>query len=458
MILPQELIAQYDLNGPRYTSYPSADHFNTDFSETDYKEMLQAQSQKKTGQPLSIYIHIPFCQNICYYCACNKIITKDHARSAKYIEYLIKEMDLIANQLGNKNRDVQQIHLGGGTPTFLTDEELQQLMSALGERFNISDVGEYSIEIDPRHANTQTIRHLRKLGFNRMSLGVQDFDEDVQKAIHRVQPAEMTFSVLEEARTQGFQSINMDLIYGLPLQSIDSFKKTLEGVISASPDRIALYNYAHLPHAFPPQRRIDEATLPAAKLKIELLAMGVKCLTEAGYLYIGMDHFAKPDDELAIAQSERRLERNFQGYSIYPQFDLIGLGISAIGKIGTAYAQNVKSLDAYYERIDEMQLPITRGFTLSKDDLIRRKIIQSLMCNFELEMKNIENEFDIFFDDYFDRELKLIQKFSDTGLIEIEDRKISVTSGGRYLIRPICMVFDAYYAKRKDNVLYSRTI
>jgi len=459
MILPQELVTQYDLNGPRYTSYPSADHFTSGFSETDYKEMLQIQNAQNIAQPLSIYIHLPFCQNICYYCACNKIITKDHRRSAEYIGYLIKEMDLVAQQFQTR-RHVRQIHLGGGTPTFLSDGELEQLMFALGERFNVDDIGEYSIEIDPRHASRSTIGHLRKLGFNRMSLGVQDFDEKVQEAIHRIQPAEMTFAVLDEARKQGFQSINMDLIYGLPLQSIDSFSATLEQVISASPDRIALYNYAHLPGTFPPQRRINEATLPEAKLKIELLAMGVKYLTEAGYLYIGMDHFAKPDDELAIAQSDRSLERNFQGYSIYPQFDLIGLGVSAIGKIGAAYAQNVKSLEAYYARLDENRLPINRGFRLSFDDLLRRKIIQGLMCNFELDMNSIEDEFSIHFDQYFDQEIKLMQEFSATGLVEMEDRKVAVTPTGRYLIRPICMIFDAYLARRSvsNHATYSRTI
>ncbi|MBU6460307.1 MAG: oxygen-independent coproporphyrinogen III oxidase [Proteobacteria bacterium] len=458
MILAQELIARYDLNGPRYTSYPSADHFSGNWSEKDYQFELQQRAEHRRDDPLSIYIHIPFCENICYYCACNKIITKDHRRSAQYVTSLIQEMDQVIEQLGHPSCLLQQIHLGGGTPTFLSDEELGRIMTALKERFQFSSQGEYSIEIDPRHARTGTIAYLRQIGFNRMSLGVQDFDEKVQQAVHRVQPVQMTLSVLEEARAQGFTSINMDLIYGLPFQTLDSFSRTLARVIEAHPDRIALYNYAHLPHAFAPQRRIDEATLPPGQLKIELLAMAVQTLTDAGYLYIGMDHFALPQDELARAQSEKRLERNFQGYSIYPQFDLIGLGVSAIGKVGRAYVQNVKTLEAYYDRLDQGRLATYRGFRLTFDDLLRRKVIQSLMCNFELEMIRVDEEFGIDFEAYFEPELNRMQEFLDAGFLKIANRMITVATLGRYFIRPICMLFDVYLEKKRDKPLYSRTI
>ncbi|MBZ0143162.1 MAG: oxygen-independent coproporphyrinogen III oxidase, partial [Rhodocyclaceae bacterium] len=405
VIFDPQLIRRYDVNGPRYTSYPTADRFVEAFDADAYRLWLGKRTVGGISRPLSLYVHIPFCNTICYYCACNKIITKDHGRSAKYLKYLGKELALQSGFLDGSH-DVVQLHWGGGTPTFLSHDEMRQLMASIRSHFRLLPNGEYSIEVDPRKVDEATVALLGELGFNRMSLGVQDFDPAVQEAVNRVQSIEETETVLRAARENGFKSISVDLIYGLPKQNVISFNRTLEEVIRLSPDRLSIYNYAHLPSLFKPQRRIHESELPSADAKLQILQLAIRRLTEAGYVYIGMDHFAKPDDELAVAQRQGRLHRNFQGYSTQAECDLLAFGVSAIGKIGPVYAQNVKTLDEYYDILDRGELPVLRGIELTADDLLRRAIIQSLMCNFELSMAAIEIAHLIDFREYFASELE----------------------------------------------------
>jgi oxygen-independent coproporphyrinogen-3 oxidase len=385
------LLSKFDVPGPRYTSYPTADRFVEAFGEADY---LQALDQRRAGPaalalPLSLYVHIPFCESLCYYCACNKIITKHHERSAPYLRYLSKEVDLHVQHLG-QGLPVSQLHLGGGTPTFFSDDELRELMSMLRRNFSLVPGGEYSIEVDPRTVDEARLETLARLGFNRLSLGVQDFDPLVQKAVHRFQPAEQVFALVEAARRIGFESINADLIYGLPKQTPESFERTLAQVCELRPDRIALYAYAHLPERFKPQRRIIAIDLPGAVNKVSMLAQALAAFEAAGYDYIGMDHFALPNDALAVAKRQGRLHRNFQGYSTQPDCDLIGLGVSAIGKVGATYSQNAKSLEEYQDLLDQGHLPVVRGLAVSRDDLLRRAVIMALMCQGEVLFESIE--------------------------------------------------------------------
>ncbi|MBP7246240.1 MAG: oxygen-independent coproporphyrinogen III oxidase, partial [Brachymonas sp.] len=378
-----ELLARYNISGPRYTSYPTADRFHADFAESHYLAALQQrQTQQQTAQgaqPLSVYVHLPFCQSLCYFCACNKIVTQRTDAATSYLQYLQREIDLQAAHLGGK-QSVSQLHLGGGTPTFLNDAQLQQLMSAIRQAFTLLPDGEYSIEVDPRTVDAQRLQHLAQLGFNRISFGVQDFDSGVQQAIHREQPAQQVAALVHAARAAGFKSINLDLIYGLPLQTPTSFAATLQQVVQLAPNRIALYAYAHLPERFKPQRRIDAYKLPAADEKIRMLAQSLQTFSEAGYIYIGMDHFALPNDALAVARQQGRLQRNFQGYSTQPDCDLIGLGVSAIGKVGNTYSQNAKTLPEYQQALDSGHLPIERGLSLNRDEQIRRAVIMAIMC------------------------------------------------------------------------------
>jgi len=452
-----ELIRRLDKNGPRYTSYPTADRFVEAFAADSYQHWLQKRNIGGINRPLSLYFHLPFCNTICYYCACNKIITKDRGRSGKYVKYLIREMDLQTSYLDGDRR-VAQLHWGGGTPTFLADDQMAELMQATRERFDLIDDGEYSIEIDPRKVSEDTVSLLGQLGFNRMSLGVQDFDPQVQQAVNRVQSEEETLAVMRAARLHGFKSISVDLIYGLPRQTISSFNGTLDRVIAANPDRLSIYNYAHLPALFKPQRRINEADLPDAQTRLDIMKLAIKRLTEAGYLYIGMDHFAKPDDELAIAQRQGRLHRNFQGYSTHADCDLMALGISAIGKIGPTYSQNVKTLDDYYDRLDRQSLPIMRGLELTADDLLRRAIIQSLMCQFEIAFEPVEISYLIDFQTYFQEEIRLLREYEREGMLLIGDGWITVTPKGRLLIRTISMVFDKYLRTERERQRYSKVI
>ena len=457
LVFNPELIRRFDINGPRYTSYPTADRFNEAFDAHALSTWLAKRATDGTGKPLSLYFHIPFCNTICYYCACNKIITKDHSLSAKYLDYLDREMALQVASLG-KARQVTQLHLGGGTPTFLSHEELHQLMASVHQYFELVPDGEYSIEVDPRKVDFDTVDLLAKLGFNRMSVGVQDFAEDVQVATNRVQSFDETRQVMEAARSTGFSSLSMDLIYGLPKQNVTSFDRTLEKVLELSPDRISLYSYAHLPGLFMPQRRIEESELPTADVKLQILQLAIRRLTEAGYVYIGMDHFAKPDDELAVAQRQGRLHRNFQGYSTQAECDMLAFGVSSIAKVGPVYAQNHKTLETYYGALDRNELPVLRGIELTADDLLRRSIIQALMCHFTLSTESIQAAHSIDFKEYFAEELTDLREMETAGLVRVEDGSINVLPAGRLLVRAVAMVFDRYLRADRERKRYSRVI
>ena len=454
-----ELLTKFDVAGPRYTSYPTADRFVEAFGEPGY---LQALDQRRTGPaamalPLSLYVHIPFCESLCYYCACNKIITKHHERSAPYLRYLSKEVDLHVQHIG-AGQSVSQLHLGGGTPTFFSDDELSELMAMLRRNFNLVPGGEYSIEVDPRTVTAERLSHLARLGFNRLSFGVQDFDPIVQKAVHRVQPAEQVFALVEAARGIGFESINVDLIYGLPKQTPESFDRTLAQVAELRPDRIALYAYAHLPERFKPQRRIIAIDLPGAPNKVAMLARSLAAFEQAGYVYVGMDHFALPNDALAVAKRQGRLHRNFQGYSTQPDCDLIGLGVSAIGKVGATYSQNAKSLEEYQDLLDQGHLPVVRGLAVSRDDLLRRAVIMALMCQGEALFESIELAHLIDFKTYFAAELAQLRAMQEQGLVRLTDSGIQVTATGWFFVRGVAMVFDKYLQADRTRTRFSKII
>ncbi|NGZ83330.1 oxygen-independent coproporphyrinogen III oxidase [Duganella aceris] len=457
------IIGKLSQSGPRYTSYPTADRFQNDFGYGQFLEAVAGLRMRRSRRPLSLYIHIPFCDTICYYCGCNKIVTKDHGKAATYLGYLKQEIAM-QGRLFDGMGQIEQLHFGGGTPTYLSDRQMGDLMEHLRANFDFApdQQGEYSIEIDPRTVSPGRVHSLRVQGFNRISLGVQDFDPEVQKAVNRIQPEAQTRLVMDAARDAGYRSISIDLIYGLPKQSLTSVARTLEQVIAADPDRIALYNYAHMPHLFKPQRRIAEADLPTPAVKLELLALCIGRLCAAGYVYIGMDHFAKPDDELAVAQRQGRLQRNFQGYSTRAESELISCGVSAISAVGATYSQNEKSLDGYYAQLDAGRLPIVRGIKLENDDLIRRIVIQKLMCNTELSISSMEQAHPIQFARYFEAELAQLKPFEAEGLLTIDPQWITVTPKGRLLIRNICMVFDRYLSLARENapqpLRYSKTI
>jgi len=453
----RDLIRKYDGSGPRYTSYPTADRFHPGFAAADYVEALATRNQAKVAQPLSLYVHLPFCNTICYYCACNKIITANHGRAAKYVRYLGHEIDIVSSLLEG-DRSVQQLHWGGGTPTFLAHDEMTALMRMLRDAFAFGDDTEVSIEVDPRKVEARTIAFLRDLGFNRLSLGIQDFDPAVQKAVNRIQSEDETRTVFDAARACGFKSINADLIYGLPRQTVPGFSTTLERVIGLAPDRIALYGYAHVPHLFKAQRQIVVHELPDADTKLTILKTAIDTLTAAGYVYIGMDHFARPDDELAVALRERTLHRNFQGYSTRPDCDLLAFGVSAIGKLGTSYVQNVKTLDQYYAALDERRLPVMRGIALGADDVLRRDIIQTLMCEFRLDYASVERKHALRFADYFAPELTALQGLAADGLVALSPNGLAVTPRGRMLVRIVAMVFDRHLREARERATYSRVI
>jgi oxygen-independent coproporphyrinogen III oxidase len=450
-----ELIRKYDGFGPRYTSYPTADRFHAGFTAADYVDALTA--RRDEARPLSLYVHLPFCNTVCYYCACTKIITANRGRSAKYVRYLGREIDLVSSLLEGERR-VSQLHWGGGTPTFLAREEMADLMRMLRAAFPFAADTEASIEIDPRKVDTSTIAFLRELGFNRVSFGIQDFDPAVQRAVNRIQTEEETRSLVVAARANGFASVNTDLIYGLPLQTVAGFAATLDKVIDIGPDRIALYGYAHVPHLFKAQRQIVADELPAAETKLAILSTAIDKLTRAGYVYIGMDHFAKPGDELAVALREGKLHRNFQGYSTRPDCDLIAFGMSAIGKIGPAYVQNVKTLDAYYGALDEGRLPLFRGYALTDDDRLRREIIQKLMCEFRLDVAAVEAQQGLRFAERFAPELAALAPLAADGLVTLSPASIDVTARGRMLVRIVAMVFDRHLREARERASYSKVI
>ncbi|HEY8554631.1 MAG TPA: oxygen-independent coproporphyrinogen III oxidase [Burkholderiales bacterium] len=458
IVFDEALIRRYDGTGPRYTSYPTAVQFHQAFGEAEYRAAAGRSGAEGKGAPLSLYVHLPFCATVCFYCACNKIITKNRSRAAPYLEALHREIELQAELFG-RERPVEQLHWGGGTPTFVSHDEMRALMGALRRAFRLreDDAGDYSIEVDPREIRPGTLELLRELGFNRLSMGVQDFDPAVQRAVNRIQSEEQTLSVLHAARALGFRSINMDLIYGLPRQTVESFGRTLERVIAAGPDRLSVFNYAHMPALFKTQRQIKAEELPSPAVKLEILRLTIERLTGAGYVYIGMDHFARPDDELAQAQRRGTLHRNFQGYSTHADCDLVGLGITAIGRIGDTYSQNMKTIEAYDAALRAGRLPIFRGVALDADDRLRRRVIMGLICDFALDRRDVEAEYGIDFGEYFRTELGELRTMERDGLIRVTDERLEVLPRGRLLIRNICMVFDRYLREQRTGA-YSRVI
>jgi oxygen-independent coproporphyrinogen-3 oxidase len=458
-VITPELLTRFDVSGPRYTSYPTADRFVEAFSETDYVHALAERQSGLLGKklPLSLYVHIPFCESLCHYCACNKIITKHKERAADYLRYLTKEVELHTRHLG-RGQSVSQLHLGGGTPTFMSDGELRQLMVMLRNHFEFVLGGEYSVEVDPRTVDEHRLALLAELGFNRLSFGVQDFDPAVQKAIHRVQPAEQVFSLVEASRRLGFESVNVDLIYGLPLQTPESFDRTLAQIKHLRPDRIALYAYAHLPERFKPQRRIHAHELPAGAAKVAMLARSLDAFVDAGYVYVGMDHFALPDDALAVAKRQGRLHRNFQGYSTQADCDLIALGVSSIGRVGSTYSQNAKTMEEYCDLLDQGHLPVVRGLALTRDDMIRRSVIMALMCQGHLQYESINLAWLIDFKSFFAKELEQLHVLQEQGLVQLNETGIQVTAMGWFFVRGVAMVFDRYLQADRNRARFSKII
>ena len=451
------LVEKYDRPGPRYTSYPTAPQFHSAFAEDDYRAAAERSNRVALPKPLSVYVHIPFCRSLCYYCACNKIITHNTERAAEYLDWLKQEIQ-VQGRLFDETRRMTQLHLGGGTPTYLSNAQLGDLMAALDAAFHFAPVEEreFSLEVDPRTVTPAQIHELHALGFNRLSFGVQDFDPDVQKAVNREQSEEQVFELVQAARDAGFQSISVDLIYGLPLQTVASFDTTLDKIIALRPDRLATYSYAHLPELFKAQRLIRPEDMPPPERKIELLELTIRRLTAAGYVYIGMDHFALPEDELTLAKENGTLQRNFQGYSTHADCDMIGLGITSIGKVGDSYSQNVKETAQYQARLEAGRLPVMRGYRLNDDDRLRRDVINTLMCHGRLDFADIEARHDIVFGEYFADALAQLQEMADDGLLEIRENQIEVLPIGRLMMRNMAMAFDAYLKPNEGR--FSRTV
>jgi len=458
VVFNKELIRRYDTSGPRYTSYPTAVQFTTDIGAEDYLDWVKQSNEDPIPAPLSLYLHIPFCDTICYYCGCSKVITKDKSKAAHYIELLKKEIKL-QGTLFAKDREVSQIHWGGGTPTFLNDKEIFEIIECIRENFNVpaGDTVEFGIEVDPRTVDQARLKNLSNLGFNRISFGVQDFDSNVQQSVNRVQSTQQIKQHIIDARNYHYQSINIDLMYGLPKQTVESFSKTLDTTIELNPDRIAIYNYAHLPEMFKPQRRINEDELPSAEEKLNILQLCIDKLQNAGYVYIGMDHFAKAADALVKAQEEGTLHRNFQGYSTNADCDIVAMGITAISRIGDNYSQNVRTIDEYEACLKQGRIPVFRGIELEADDVLRREIINDLMCNNSLDIDKLERKWGIDFKTYFKSSLNNLQKMADDGLLKISNSRLTITTSGRILARSICMQFDRYL-QEKSSTRFSRVI
>ena len=459
--ITEELLRRLDKPGPRYTSYPTADRFVDAFGPAQYAQALcqRAEGAGAIGgsQPLSLYVHIPFCESVCYYCACNKVVTRNHGRAAEYLDALEREIDLHVAWLG-AGQPVSQLHFGGGTPTFLDDAELTRLMATLRKAFRLLPEAEIAIEVDPRTVSTARLEHLAGLGFNRMSFGVQDFDPAVQQAVHRVQSYDSVASLMQSARTLGFESTNVDLIYGLPKQTATSLRRTVQQVVELLPARVALYSYAHLPQRFKPQRRIDAADLPPAAERVRMLAEGINGFIAHGYEYIGMDHFALPGDALAKAKRVGRLHRNFQGYSTQPDCDLIGLGVSSIGRVGATYSQNVKTLPEYYDALRHGQLPVARGLTLTRDDVVRRAVIMALMCQGRVAFESIEVAHLVDMKRYFAPELEHLREHAASGLVRLDADGIELTPLGWYFVRAVAMVFDRHLQTDRAREQFSRVV
>lgn len=452
-----DLLKKYSKAGPRYTSYPTAPLFSNDFKSKDYERMIKESNNLDNSPDLSLYFHLPFCRSVCYFCGCNVIYTKRGDMADKYIDALEKEIKLIS-LMQKPGREVVQLHFGGGTPTFLTVAQLKRLHKAISSSFTFSENIEAGVEIDPREASDEHIHTLRALGFNRISMGIQDFDPKVQKAVHRVQTEELSRHVIDTCRSEKFESINVDLIYGLPHQSVSSFEKTVDKIIEINPDRMAVFNFAYIPWMKPIQKMVNENDLPSGEEKFEILKMVIEKFTAAGYVYIGMDHFAKPDDELFVAQREKTLYRNFQGYTTKAGCDLYGLGVTSIGQVGNCYVQNEKELPEYYQAIEEGRLPTHKGYELNNDDRLRRHIITRIMCDFELIFKDVEDKFNICFADYFKVELTDIEPLDKDNLLSLSSDKIVVSDLGRILIRNIAMVFDKYLRDSEKEMRFSKTV
>lgn len=452
IVWDQAILDKYNYSGPRYTSYPTALEFHEAFTIADY-DMACTQYPER---PLSLYVHIPFCHKLCYYCGCNKVITRHSHKADEYLDVIEHEIRLRASLLNE--RRITQLHFGGGTPTFLTKAQITRLMTILRAEFNFDADAEISIEVDPREIELDVLDHLRSEGFNRLSIGVQDFNKEVQQLVNREQDEEFIIAMVERAKQLGFRSTNLDLIYGLPKQTKESFAETLSQVLDMKPGRLSVFNYAHMPQLFAAQRKIKDEDLPAAEEKMAILQDTISTLTGAGYQFIGMDHFALPDDELAVAQRQGILHRNFQGYTTQGEADLVGFGVSAISMIGDAYAQNQKELKKYYAQVNELRHALWKGVALDSDDLLRREVIKQLICNFKLDKSMIESEYKVTFNQYFAEDLQLLQTFIDDELVEVDDTEIRVTLRGRLLIRNICMCFDKYLRSRARQQQFSRVI
>ncbi len=455
MQIDYKLIKKYDRPGPRYTSYPTAPHFSENFDKKKFEEELEKANSEK--RELSLYVHLPYCDTLCYFCGCNMIVSNNRKRIHSYEEYVKREIDLLKSTLNNE-REVVQLHWGGGTPTHLSPQEIYDLGNYIRSNFNFADDAEVSCEIDPRGMTKEHVNALKESGFNRVSMGVQDFNPATQKAVNRIQPVDITTQVIDWARELGFISVNIDLMYGLPLQTPETFSETLDEIIKISPDRIAVFNYAHVPWLKKHQALIKTEDLPQPEVKLELLKLSIDKLTNAGYVFIGMDHFAKPDDELTIALNEKKLYRNFQGYSTRSGADLHALGITGISQFGRIYSQNEKTEKKYYSALDENRLPISKGYYLNDDDVLRRKVIMKIMCDFQLDFTEIENEFGIDFEKYFAWGLKNLHEMIDDDLLEIKDKKLIVKNTGRLLIRNVAMNFDGFIERNQDQMKYSRTV
>ncbi|MCX7989054.1 MAG: oxygen-independent coproporphyrinogen III oxidase [Aquificaceae bacterium] len=453
-VFNENLIKKYDRPGPRYTSYPPATEFHEGVGEKDYIEKLLQSNLK--ASPLSLYLHIPFCESACWFCGCNVIISHRKDVTRRYLDYVYREIEMLGKYL-DTSRPVVQLHWGGGTPNFLSNEEIRELSGRIRETFRVDPDAEVSVEIDPRYLSEGQLETLREVGFNRVSMGLQDLDPEVQKAINRVQTYQLMERVMKDLRSLGFKSVNIDLIYGLPYQTPEKFRKTIEQTIELQPDRVAVFNFAFVPWLKPLQRKIDPSTLPPPEDKLTILEMTIDMFQKAGYLFIGMDHFAKREDELAQAQREGTLWRNFQGYTTKKGVDLLGIGATSIGMLYDGYFQNYKTIRDYYLAIEGGRLPILRGYLLGDEDILRREVIMDLMCNFRCEFEKIERAFDIDFEEHFSQELEELTDMEREGLLKLEDRAIKVLPEGRLLIRNIAMVFDQYVRGKKEQ-RFSRTI
>jgi len=454
-----DLIKRYDVAGPRYTSYPTAVQFIEGFDADSYRRFTRASNNDLIPKPLSLYVHLPFCRSLCYYCGCTKKVTRHEHQGVQYLDLLHREIEM-QGALFDRDREVIQLHFGGGTPTFHSDDELNALMDQLGKHFSLSkdDSREFSIEVDPRTVGHDRLARLAQRGFNRISLGVQDIDPTVQKAVNRIQDTQATLDMVESSRNLGFNSVSIDLIYGLPLQTVESFSNTIDTIVAVKPNRLAVYNYAHMPHIFRAQRMIDANDIPSAEIKLELMELTIRKLTEEGYVYIGMDHFALPDDELTLAQNDGHLQRNFQGYSTRRECDLVGLGVSAIGKVGDCYAQNLKDIPTWQAAVSEGKLPIWRGVALTTEDRMRRGIIESIMCHGEVNFEEFEANFAFDFNDHFALELSHLEQLESDGLLNMSETGFKATPEGRLLLRAIAMIFDEYLQPAQSTPRFSRVI